>query len=342
MFSDIGFPFAEPLWLVLLAVPWLLRFLPVVRHRTQEKERLRQYADPHLLSYLLVQGTLGKPPQHGLVWWKLVWVLLVLALAGPRWDYTDVEIYQPGYDLVVLLDLSRSMEVIDVKPSRIARARQEIEDLIRLKGGLRIGLVGFASVAHVVSPITDDVQTLRNLLPSLSPELVRLQGSRLSSALDRASRLLAAQPPGSSRHLLLISDGDFDEPGLEEAIQRIHDSGIRFHALGIGTEPGGEVPFSPQGGTLRDAVGNVVVSRLDEPQLRHLVQIGGGEYQRAVFQDNDTTGLVGAMLNGTGAKAVESGHQRVWHERYYLLVALAILLVLPWFRRGSVAALQRF
>ncbi|CAK0752759.1 Ca-activated chloride channel homolog [Gammaproteobacteria bacterium] len=340
--SDTGFHFAEPLWLLLLAMPLLLRFLPAMRHRAQEEERLQRYADPHLLPHLLVQGRLGNERQHGLVWWKLIWSLGVLALAGPRWDYTDMDIYQPGYDVVVLLDVSRSMEVSDVKPSRIARARQEIEDLLRLKAGLRIGLIGYASVAHIVSPITDDAQTLRNLLPSLSPELVRLPGSRLSAALDRARRLLAAQPPGSSRHLLLISDGDFDEPGLETLVQQLHDSGIRFHALGIGTEQGGEVPLSPQGGILREPnTGNAVISRLDESLLRSLVRAGGGEYQRAVFQDDDTQALVRAIFSGGEAKAVESGHQRVWHERYYLLVALAMLLILPWFRRGRAAALQR-
>ncbi|CAK0777050.1 Ca-activated chloride channel homolog [Gammaproteobacteria bacterium] len=340
--SDPGFHFAEPFWLLLLAVPLLLRLLPAVRQHAQEERRLQRYADPHLLPHLLVQGSLRRKRQYGLIWWKLVWSLGVLALAGPRWDYTDLDIYQPGYDVVVLLDVSRSMEVTDVKPSRIARARQEIEDLLHLKAGLRIGLIGYASVAHIVAPITDDAQTLHNLLPSLSPELVRLPGSRLSAALDRARRLLAAQPPGSSRHLLLISDGDFDEPGLETLVQRLHDSGIRFHVLGIGTAQGGEVPLSSQGGILHDpTTGNVVVSRIDESLLRSLARAGGGEYQHAVFQDDDTRALVRAIFNGGEAKAVESGHQRVWHERYYLLVSLIILLILPWFRRGRAASLQR-
>ncbi len=338
--SDIGFQFAEPFWLILLIVPLLLRFLPTARHRLRDEDRLRNYADPHLLPHLLVQGTLGKRPLTRLSRWQLVWGLGVLALAGPRWDYTDIDIFQPGYDLVVLLDISRSMKVTDVKPSRIARAHQELEDLIRLKGGLRIGVIGFASVAHIVAPITDDVQTLHNLLPALSPELVRFPGSRLSAALDQARRLMSSQPPGSSRHLLLISDGDFDEPGLPERVRQLYESGIRFHALGVGTEQGGEVPYSPQGGTLRDANDNPILSHLDEAQLKDLTHIGGGEYQRAVFQDDDTRALLQAIYNGGTAKAVESGHQRVWHERFSLLVALAMLLVLPWFRRGSGSALQ--
>ncbi|CAK0742351.1 Ca-activated chloride channel homolog [Gammaproteobacteria bacterium] len=342
MFSDPGFHFSSPFWLVLLVVPFLLQFFPSARQRSQQEERLQRYADPHLLPHLLVQGSLGRERQRGLVWWKLVWSLGVLALAGPRWDYTEMEIYQPGYDLVVLLDISRSMMVSDVKPSRIARARQEIDDLVRLKAGLRIGLIGYASVAHIVAPITDDAQTIRNLLPSLDPDLVRLPGSRLSAAFDRARRLLAAQPPGSSRHLLLISDGDFDEPDLEKLARQLFDSGIRLHVLGIGTDQGGEVPLSPQGGILRDpSTNNAVVSRLQESLLRGLAHAGGGEYQRAVFQDEDTQALVRAIFSGGVAKAVESGHQRVWHERYYLPVICVMLLILPWFRRGRAVVLQK-
>lgn len=342
MSSDTGFHLAEPFWLLLLVVPLLLRFLPAAQLRVQKEERLRRYADPHLLPHLLLQGFFGRERKYGFLWWQLIWSLGVLALAGPRWNYTEMDLYQPGYDVVILLDVSRSMEVSDVKPSRIARARQEIEDLLRLKAGLRIGLIGYASVAHIVAPITDDAQTLRNLLPSLSPELVRLPGSRLSAALDRARRLLASQPSGSSRHLLLISDGDFDEPGLERLVEQLHDSGFRFHALGIGTEQGGEIPLLSQGEVLREpTTGNAIISRLNESLLRNLTQAGGGEYQHAVFQDDDTRALVGAIFGSGEAKAVESGRRQVWHERYYLLVIIVMLLILPWFRRGRAIALQR-
>jgi len=334
MFSENGFNFGAPGWLFLLVVPFLSRFLPIARRRAQQQARINKYADPHLLPYLLVQGRLGNSPGREKLPWIILWTLGVLALAGPRWDYTAMELYQPGYDVVILLDVSRSMAATDVKPSRIARARQEIEDLLRLKGGRRVGLIGFASVAHIVAPLTDDDQTIRNLLPSLAPELVRLPGSRISAALERARRLLASQPPGSSRHLLLISDGDFDEPGIEEIIRQIRDSGIYFHALGIGTDAGGTVPLSPQGvGVLRDPdTGKEIISRLDEPRLQTLAKIGAGEYQRAVFQDDDIRALLQAIQGNTATHAVTTGYQRVWHERYYLLVIIMMLVILAGFR----------
>lgn len=333
MITEYGFHFGAPVWLLFLIVPLLLRFFPGARRRAKDQARLHNYADAHLLPHLLVQGRSANHSNSAQRRWIIIWTLGVFALAGPRWDYTTLELYQPGYDLVILLDVSRSMAVSDVKPSRSARARQEIEDLLRLKTGLRVGLIGFASVAHIVAPLTDDEQTIRNLLPALTPELVRLPGSRLSAALDRARRLLAAQPPGSSRHLLLLSDGDFDEPGLEDLIRQIRDSGIHFHTLGIGTDAGGAVPLSPQGGVLHDPITDaVIVSRLDALRLKNLAALGAGGYQPAVFQDDDTRAILQEIQGETATHAVPSGYQRVWHERYYLFVIAMLFLMVLEFR----------
>ncbi len=323
------FHFSEPLWLLLLGLPLLLRWLPHRVYSLHREERLRHYADSHLLPHLLVQGHLGTGSERSLTHWNWVWALGVLAMAGPRWDYHDIDLYQPGSDLVVLLDLSRSMEVADVKPTRSARARQEIDDLLRLKSGLRVGLVGFASVAHVIAPITDDIQTLHNLLPSLSPELVRLPGSRLSSALERAKRLLGGQPPGGQQTLLVISDGDFDEPDLEGQVRQLQANGIRLFTLGVGTSQGGEVPLPQGAGFIKDYAGNPIHSSLNELQLRDLAGAGGGSYIRAEYHDDDTRALL-KQLQGPG-RALESGQQRVWHERYYLLVGIMMWLLLSWF-----------
>jgi len=327
MFSE----FSSPGWFFLLFIPILLKSLPKMRRRAHEEDRVRQYADLHLLPYLLLSGTTAKKKKHKKVYWGFLWSLGTLAMAGPHWGYTDLEIRQPGSDLVILLDLSRSMEVKDVKPSRIVRARQEIDDLLRLKSGLRVGLIGYASVAHVLAPITEDAETLRNLLPSLSPELVRLPGSRLSSALDRARRLFSSQLPGATRHLLLISDGDFDEPDLETMVSKLHQDGIRLHVLGIGTEQGGQVPLKDE--VLRDPkTGNEVISKMDELLLRGLASAGGGEYQHASFQEEDTRALLQAIFGDAGT--TQNHHYRVWHEWYYLLVILMLMLILPWFRRN--------
>lgn len=338
--AEGGFQFATPLWLLALAAPllaWLLwRRLGVNR---PAEDRWRAYADPHLLPYLLLAT--GETRAHGrrFALWSLLWCLLVLALAGPRWGYHEVSSYTPGIQLVVLLDLSASMNVDDVKPSRLSRARQEIEDLLDAEKGLRIGLIAFATVPHVVAPITDDAETVRHLLPSLTTDLVHLPGSRPVAALARARQLLSARAEEGSRAVLLLSDGDFDEPGLDDEVKAMADAGITVHVMGFGTTGGGVVPTAAGPSGLRDRNGEQVLSPLDEAGLKHLADLGGGLYLRADYRDDDTKALLETLSRGGKAHVVQVGAQRIWEERYYVPVVLMLLLLLPWFRRRTLREL---
>lgn len=331
-----NFNFAEPWWLLALPVPILLWLLPAARGLLNQ--RYRDYADPELLPHLLLQKEQGTGRRkRRFASWSLLWLLACLAMAGPRWDYRDVDLLKPGADVVVLLDISRSMAVTDVRPSRLGRARQEIEDLLNAAKQLRVGVIAFASVAHVVAPITVDLDTVRHILPALSTDLIQMGGSRLDQALHKAQRLLTGQPPGSVHSLLLISDGDFDEPGLKRQVAKLAAKGIRLYVLGIGTPEGGWVPQpSPKSGWIKDAKGTRVTSRLNETLLRDLAKAGGGSYQLADFLDADTQALVAELQGGIDEEAVVAeGTQRIWHERYYWLVGLMLILLLPWFRRGD-------
>lgn len=330
-----GFHFAEPSWLWALLLPLLFWAWPWRARGLAEQTRLQRYADPHLLPHLVLGGPSQAKYKRWLALWSLLWCLGVIAVAGPRLGYRDVSLYAPGTNLVILLDLSRSMLVADVKPSRLGRARQEIEDLLDRSQGLRVGVIAFASVAHVVAPITEDDETLRHLLPSISTDLVRWQGSRLSQALEKARRLLSGQPKDSSHALLLITDGDFAEPGLEKHVEILRREGIPLHVLGVGTPEGGPVP-SPESGWIRTQNGQPVLSRLEEPRLQALAKAGGGSYRRADFRDDDTS-LVLSQIKAEGRPIEETeGSQRVWDERYYLPVLVMMLLLLRWYRRSAV------
>lgn len=333
--------FAEPAWL------WGLAFLVPVAvwllfsTHTTENPRMRRYADAELLPHLLqthLPDSRSQWRQFGR--WAALWSLIVLAMAGPRWDFKDVQLFNPGSNLVVLFDISRSMEVADVQPRRLARARQEIEDLLDQNRGARVGLIAFASLAHVVSPITEDTEGILRLLPALVPDLVKLQGSRLSIALDRAGELLASQAPESGKSILLISDGDFAEQGLEERIRALAARGIRLHALGVGTPEGGRVPLA-NGKWLYAGDGRPVISRLNESYLQTLVRLGHGTYQRAEFRARDTRAILSEVEDFTAPETMGEGRTRIWQERFYWLVGFGLLLLLPWFRRSAVREVRR-
>lgn len=328
--------FASPWWLLglLLILPvgaWLRRSMVY-----GNIARINRYADAHLLPHLT--GSRELRPQERwrrFIHWALLWTLLMIAMAGPRWDYSEVQMFTPGSDLVVLLDISRSMDVADVRPSRLTRAKQEIEDLINQnRGVVRLGLIAFASVAHVVAPITDDSQTIRAILPAIDSDLVRLQGSRLGQALERAQSLFAGQPEKSQHSLLLISDGDFadNRKALKKQIQQLAEDGVHLYILGVGTSGGGPVP-GHVGRFLTDSRNQLVESRLDEEELKRLAKLGNGIYLSADFRDQDTGQILELATTGGSAHSSEEERVRVWNERFYWLVLAVMLLLLATFRK---------
>ena len=332
-----AFHFSEPAWLwaLLLCVPvagWLL----LCRRLAGNTDRIQRYADAHLLPHLLGRSAASSHTQwQRYARWAGLWTLLVLAMAGPRWGFTDVQLFRPGTNLLILMDISRSMKVADVRPTRLARARQEVEDLLNQNRGVRVGLIGFASVAHVVSPVTEDMNGIHRVLSALDTSLVRLQGSRLMFALERAQQLLAGQPAESVNSLLIISDGDFEEQGLEERLKELAATGIRVHILGVGTPEGDKVP-----GEGRDApwimnrTGQPVISSLNEALLQSLAKAGNGLYQRADYREHDTARILDEVKAQALPGAGQDEHTRVWNERYYWLAGLTLLLLLPLFRRS--------
>ncbi|BAO44132.1 vWA domain-containing protein [Thiolapillus brandeum] len=328
---ESGFHFDQPLWLwALLVIPlvWLwLRYSKTIRRRGKET----LYADEQLLPWLLGEaGGQARPYRGILTVWSLTWLLMVMAMAGPRWDYERISAFRPAAELAVLLDISASMNIRDVRPSRLARARQEVQDLLRLNPGIRIGLVAFATVAHVISPVTEDMETLKRTLPSLSTDLVALPGSRLGNALDKAALLLHEDGNKMARHILLITDGDFDEPKLLEKVDELRGRNIHLHILGVGTDGGGLVPdrYLPPGT-------RTPVSRLNEEELKTLAQHGDGLYQLADYQQDDTRKLLDNILADAEQQQFKEMPTRVWNERFYLFLIPVIFLVLYLFGRSN-------
>lgn len=330
--AEAGFHFAEPAWFwgLLAIIPvalWLIR--SAVR---AARGPVHRYADPHLLPHLTGTRDLETHERWGrFLRWSLLWALLLAAMAGPRWDATDVRLFHPGNNLLVMLDISRSMQVDDVSPSRLGRARQELQDLIVNNRTVRLGLIAFASVPLVMAPITEDTYTVLNALPSLSTDLASLQGSRVGMALDRAENLFAGIAEDSARSILLITDGDFDEPDLVDRVRKLAESGIRFHVLGIGTAQGGQVP-APRGGWVLGSSGVPVVSVLNEPLLKSLAEAGGGVYRLADYRDGDTKAILKAAEVMRLPPEAGDERTRLWNERYWIPVLLVVGLLLPQFR----------
>ncbi|MCG7906974.1 MAG: VWA domain-containing protein [Candidatus Thiodiazotropha taylori] len=332
--SEGVFHFARPEWLfallgVIPVLAWLI--FSVVRPR---RGLFHRYADEHLLPHLVGIRELSVNERWSrFIRWALLWLFLIVALAGPRWDFKDIQAFSPTNDLVVLMDISRSMNVADAPPSRLARARQEVQDLVMLNDQLRIGMIAFATVPHVISPITEDSQSILAALPAVTSELANLQGSRLVAAMERAEQLFSSDTLQNSRTVLLISDGDFVEPGLIEQVEAMRNQGITLHTLGIGTAGGGPVPARiGQSDLMRDNKGKVIESKLNQPLLQRLAEAGGGQYLEADFRDQDSRRILDLSAIDAGTPTQTQEKTRIWNERFYWLLVPLLLLLLPYFR----------
>lgn len=321
----------EALWLWLALCPWLLWILRGVLGRP----RGHNYADPGLLPWAragLAGGLqLRRFWRHGLL--ALAWLLFAMAMAGPRLAETVYEQEKAHYaELIVVLDVSRSMTARDVAPSRLQRAKLELEDLLTRGERLRIGLVVYAARPHLMTPPTHDRAVLRHYLQLLRPGLLPTEGSDLPQALEFAATHFSSRQ--TARALLVVSDGELAgqeavaKNRFDETIAGLAQQGIVLSALGVATPEGAPLQ-GPRGGWLRHH-DRPVISTLHEDRLRKLAEIGNGRYASASDTDADWQTLYEQHLRYLQATTVErTGDSLIeWREFYAWCLIPAIVLLL--------------
>lgn len=326
-----GLHFLHPFWL--LALPPLVALAAWLARRRGRDGGWPRLLDGELLSLLrLSEGGAGRSP------WLLiglVWTLAVLALAGPTWQRQVTPAYRAPGAWIVALEVSPSMEAADVTPSRMARARYAVDDLLSAAHDARVGLVAFAGDAYTVAPLTSDAATVRNLAQPLAPSLMPESGNRLAPALEEAARLLQAAP-GRNRQVVVLTDGFTDPARALVTARQLHSQGIDVDVVGVGTSSGAPEPDG-NGGFVRDASGRVVLARLDGDLLRQVATAGGGR-----FVPLSALPELIADLHDAGSREMSSGvaapgvRLASWlNDGVWLLPALLLLAALI-VRRGWV------
>lgn len=325
--------FLRPGWflVLLLLIPavWLLW------QRQSAAAQWRAVIDPELLPHVLGDAALTRRR------WPAVLLLIggllaTIALAGPVWQRLPVPVSRAVQPLVIVLDLSRSMDAADVLPSRLTRARFKIEDVLRLNPDRQTGLVVFTQVPYTVSPITDDVATIRTFLPSLTTHVVPVQGANLTLALEKAAELVSNSGYASA-DILLLTDSSPDDEAISVA-GRLASEGLQLAVLGVGTEEGAPVRLA-DGSLLKDARGNIVTPALQSASLQALASSVGGRYQELSNGDADLKALLPDAPDTLRADEAPDLMRRAdqWIEYAPWLVPWLLLPALLLFRRGMVS-----
>ena len=332
-----AFHFLRPEWLWGL-LP-LVGLLVLLAKRGANAHVWEAVCDAHLLPHVLV-GTNGAKSHRPIILLGLGWTLALVALAGPVWSQLPQPVFRAESALVIVLDVSRSMDAQDVAPSRLTRAKHKILDILQARQEGQTGLVIFAGESFVVSPLTDDARTMKTLVQTLETNLMPVQGSRPDLALKMGNELLEqAGIPGGD--LLLVMDGDA-EPETLGTIKQLASKGRKISVLGAGTEEGAPIPEA--GGFVKDTTGAIVVTKLDPASLQAAARAGSGRFALLSLDDRDLDNVL-PSVDGVQVSATTTSTQRktnLWREEGPWLVVVLLAVVLPAFRRGWLGVTLAF
>jgi Ca-activated chloride channel family protein len=330
-----NFHFLRPLALLLLLALPLCWY--AWRHGRTDAGAWRAVVDAHLLPHLIerIDGGSGR---GGIALAAIVWTLACIALAGPAWEREPMPLYRNQAARVLVLELAPSMLAQDVKPSRLERARYKIDDILARSRDYQTALIGYAGDAFVAAPLTDDVETVKNLVESLDPSTMPVPGNATARAIEAAADLIEQAGLHQGEIIVLADSASRD---ATSAARKAHARGFEVSVLGFGTDAGAPVALA-QGDFLKDDAGNLVVSRLDGPALRAVAAAGGGRYATLGADAGDIDGLLStrADIGARGARDVDADVDSArWKDRGPWLVLALLPLALAGFRRGWLMTL---
>jgi len=304
------FHFLRPYWLLAL-IPWALLLAAMFRQRLGRGNWV-DVCDRELLPYILQERSAAVSQRP--VWLAgIAGLLAITALAGPVWERLQTPVFRNVSGLVIALDLSRSMDTEDIRPSRLLRARYKIADILQQRRDGQTALLVYAGETFTVTPLTDDTETISSQLSALTTSIMPSQGSRADLALTKAVALLR-QAGLRQGQILLVTDGADMQKTLPVA-EKLQD--YRLSVLGIGTVNGAPIKIEG-GGFLKNQRGEIVVAKLHPEQLRRLAGAGGGIYRQITADSRDVDAL-SAFFDRHGLQTGKQQDNKLlldnWRER---------------------------
>ena len=328
------FRFHSPNYLlILLALPIVWFALGQIKRHTQKL--LERFAVPQSLKILLrTQKNAAQPIIQSAFWIGLC--LLILALARPQGNPSIEERETAGLDIMLLLDVSKSMDAEDMPPSRLKKAKKTINTLLNQLAGDRVGIVSFAGSAVLTTPLTTDYDVIRSTLQNVDTNMIENQGTNIPQALEMAEKAMERGAQSQSSHenrtyvFIILSDGEDHYGGTYNTIQDIKAKGGIIFTIVFGTEKGGPIPIRNDRGELqghkRDRGGNPVITKINPEALRKIAELGGGNFYYSTFEEGEVTDLLNRTKNlqRTGNSAVQT---RVYEEYFYPLLITGVALL---------------
>ena len=322
------FHFIRPYWLLAI-IPFVVVVGLMLRNKLSQGN-WSAVCDAELLPYLL-QEKIVNQSRWALTTGAIAALLTIIALAGPTWQHLPSPVFRNESALVIALDLSRSMDAEDIKPSRLIRARYKIADILKQRKDGQTALLVYAGDAFTVTPLTDDTETIDSQLSALTTDIMPSEGNNTGIVLEKAVELF--KQSGLQKGQILLVTDSVDTDKTLATVKALDNYTLSI--LGVGTTDGAPVAL-PEGGFLKDEQGTIVVPKLDASALAKLAQAGKGVYQTITANDADIQALLSAVDKPLQQEGKENKNLLLdqWEDKGPWLLLLVLPLAALSFRKG--------
>jgi len=323
--------------IVLAVIPLMILLFFIVLF--WKKKTIKKIGDPILVKEMIKSHS---PQKFALkfVLVVLAFGLTVLALVNPRSSEGMDKVNRTGVDIMIALDVSKSMLAQDIKPTRLERAKQAISKLIDKLDNDRVGIVVFAGRAYLQMPLTGDHAAAKMYLSSASTEVVPTQGTVISDALKLCGASFNAKEK-KYKTIILISDGEDHDEGSLAVAGQMAEEGIIINTVGVGSPQGTTIMDETTNEPKKDNSGNLVITKLNEEELMKIAEKANGDYQLFTNTDEVVSKLDAQVKNMDRRTITEDSLVNYKNFFPYFLAAALILLLIEMFVSERRAIGQR-
>ncbi len=319
------FRFASPEYLYLLillpAFVGLFIYLSI-----RNRKNLALLASDDMLDYLMpMRSNRRKKLKFYLLLSALT--IAIFILARPQFGSKLETVKRKGVEVIVAMDVSNSMMAEDISPNRLVKAKRIVSKLIDNLEDDKIGLIVFAGDAYTQIPITSDFISAKMFMPSISPNLVPVQGTAIGAAIEMGIHSFNPQGKGKvGRSIIVITDGENHEDNAVDAAKEALKQGITVNVIGMGRPEGAPIPIPGTSSYKKDNTGTVVVTKLNEQMCEEIAQAGGGIYVRA-DNGNGAQKLIQQQIDNMAKSEVETQLFSEYSDQFQLFAGLMFLLL---------------
>lgn len=303
----------------------IIFYILVIRRREKLMER---FADKEMLSGITPTASIARKVLKMALTGSAL-LLCLYSLARPQWGFEWQEIKRNGLDMLIALDVSKSMLARDVKPNRLERSKLAVKDLVKKLNGDRTGLIAFAGTAFLQCPLTIDYNGFLLTLDDINTDTIPRPGTSISGAIREAVNTLKG-PDKKFKILILITDGEELEGNAMNAASEAAQAGVRIYCVGVGTADGDLIPSVDERverAYLADRAGQAVKTRLNEELLKRIAVATGGSYVHATQGDFGLTLLYDKVISRLERQEIET-RKKNYQERYQIFLGLAVALLI--------------